>query len=326
MPPPYGAGPGVPPPPKAPAPPYEQGSPYAAPQPPDGGQQPPYGGRQPPYGAQPPPYGGQPPGYGPNPYPQGGSPYGAPGPYGYPMPPQGWYVERTTNGLAIASLVTALSCIPLLGTILGIAALRQIKRRGQGGRGLAIAGVTVGSIATLATAAVFVAAALGAMDEGNTKVDDIRAGQCFNTVGTPLRDYGTDRSSRATTVNVVSCAKEHDAEAFAVYTLDPDGDGSYPGTDEVARQASAHCAAEGLRYLNGVPLPDGMRLFYYMPSHDVWDRGDREATCFFGSPGDKVTGSVKHSFDAPGGSSGGSDGGSDAGSDGGSDDSGGIGV
>lgn len=48
-----------------------------------------------------------------------------------------------TNGLAIASLISSFF-ISLLGIILGHIALNQIKRTGEGGRGLAIAGLVIG--------------------------------------------------------------------------------------------------------------------------------------------------------------------------------------
>lgn len=101
------------------------------------GQQPPssggYGsGPQQPYGQ---PYGG----YGP---PSGG--YGQPG--GYGAPPAG-----KTNGMAIASLICSLlglvTCVSaIVGVILGHIALGQIKRTGEEGRGMAMAGVIVGYV------------------------------------------------------------------------------------------------------------------------------------------------------------------------------------
>ena len=62
-----------------------------------------------------------------------------------------------TNGLAIASLITSLAGLHLVGIILGHVSLGQIKRRPQAGRGLALAGVIVGYAAltiTLLLAAV----------------------------------------------------------------------------------------------------------------------------------------------------------------------------
>ncbi|NDB18668.1 MAG: DUF4190 domain-containing protein, partial [Actinobacteria bacterium] len=55
-----------------------------------------------------------------------------------------------TNGLAIAALVAAIFAAPV-GIVLGIIALSQIKKSNgaQGGQGLAIAGIVVGSVMTL---------------------------------------------------------------------------------------------------------------------------------------------------------------------------------
>lgn len=102
-------------------------------QPGDPAQQP---GGQPGSGQQP---GGQP-GYGQQPggYPPPG--YGQP-PYG--QPPHGQ--AQGTNGMAIASLVTAFFCSPL-GIILGFVAKGQIKKTGQSGNGLATAGIVLSII------------------------------------------------------------------------------------------------------------------------------------------------------------------------------------
>ncbi|MFI5508829.1 peptidylprolyl isomerase [Mycobacterium sp. NPDC051804] len=76
----------------------------------------------PPYGAYPPPYGGYP-------------PYS-----GYPTP-------QPTNPLAIASLVCALLFAPL-GIVFGHISLSQIKKSGEEGRGLAVAGLVIGYLVT----------------------------------------------------------------------------------------------------------------------------------------------------------------------------------
>ncbi|MBX6357483.1 MAG: DUF4190 domain-containing protein [Micromonosporaceae bacterium] len=84
-------------------------------------------------------------------------------PYGYPAPP------RPTNGLAVASLVVSLvgalglcayglgGWIGAIGAILGHVSQRQIRERGDGGGGMALAGVIVGWIAT----GLFVLAGIG---------------------------------------------------------------------------------------------------------------------------------------------------------------------
>ena len=92
---------------------------------------------QPWYGPAPQPGFGPPPGYPP--------PYQYGYPYGYPPPRSG------ANGMAIAAMVCGLCgflcLVPgVVGIILGIVSLPQIKRSQQSGRGMAITGIVVGSL------------------------------------------------------------------------------------------------------------------------------------------------------------------------------------
>ena len=101
----------------------------------------------PPGGA--PPYGTQP--YGTQPY----EPYGYPG---HPYPPYPYpYPAPRTNALAIASLVCAFLFAPL-GIVFGHLSLSQIRRSGEDGRGLALAGLVIGYVVTIAAILAVVAA------------------------------------------------------------------------------------------------------------------------------------------------------------------------
>ena len=108
------------------------------------GQQPyPQPGYEQPYGQQ--PY--DPNAYGQQPYPQPGyeQPYGAypqPG-YGQPYP-----APRGTNTMAILALVFGILVAPL-GLVFGFVARSQIKKTGEDGDGLALAGIIIGGIFTL---------------------------------------------------------------------------------------------------------------------------------------------------------------------------------
>lgn len=60
-----------------------------------------------------------------------------------PVQPQVQYVEKKTNGLAIAGLVCSL-LQPILGLVFSLIALSQIKNdESQGGRNLAVAGLVI---------------------------------------------------------------------------------------------------------------------------------------------------------------------------------------
>jgi hypothetical protein len=103
-------------------------------------EQPEAGAPPPPPPPPPPPYGAPPPQYGAPP--QYGQQYPQPG-YGQPYggPP----MSRGTNGLAIASLIFAFLCSPI-GLVFGFVAKSQIKNTGQGGDGLATAGIVLSII------------------------------------------------------------------------------------------------------------------------------------------------------------------------------------
>jgi len=68
-----------------------------------------------------------------------------PAPYPQPVAPAPF--RPPTNGLAIATLVLGILGFALLPVILGHVALGQIRRRGEAGTGLAIAGLVLGYLA-----------------------------------------------------------------------------------------------------------------------------------------------------------------------------------
>ena len=69
-----------------------------------------------------------------------------------PPPPAGWQPGQPapqaprTNGFAIAALVTSLLCFAPLGIIFGHISLNQIKKTGEQGHGLALAGLIIGYV------------------------------------------------------------------------------------------------------------------------------------------------------------------------------------
>lgn len=135
--------------PSAPQQPPQQGYPPPAPR----QEQPGYG--QPPAYGQQPGYGQPPQGYTPQQW-QDGTPYGSP-------------TQAGTNGFAIAALVTAFFCAPL-GIVFGLVARSQIKRTGQAGSGLALAGIILGVVGLVFSVLYF--GALGAALSGSGSGSD----------------------------------------------------------------------------------------------------------------------------------------------------------
>lgn len=246
--------------------------------------------------ATPPPPGPQPPhGGGPFSPPGQPQPYAVPGqqPYPYQAGPQPWgqawgqtypllRPPSPVNGLAIAALVLGVLCfLPGIGLVLGIVALVQIRKRGERGKGMAVAGIVLSTIgALLMTLAFTTGGARDAWDgfrdaaNGAGTTFSVDKGECFDSQSGSLEEYAYD-------VDIVPCDGEHDAEVFANVPM-PDGD--YPGDDAVTGVADEECYARSESYaMDTWALPVDVDVYYFTPTRQSWRYGDREITCMFGN-------------------------------------------
>ncbi|MCX5392956.1 DUF4190 domain-containing protein [Streptomyces sp. NBC_00094] len=237
----------------------------------------------------------------PGPYTSPGMPYAA-GPYGPPgAPGVGPYGQpiRSTNGLAIGSLVSGIvCCLPPLGLVLGLIALPQIRKKDQAGKGLAIAGIILSVTSCLLVLIGFVTGGFGSVVNGFKEGMDeaartkspfsLRTGQCFLDDG-KLEEYATD-------VEIVDCAKPHDGEVTGSFELT--GIAKWPGESAIDELAEKRCDAINSAYaLDTWAVPVDVWVFYYMPSSQSWRGDDRTVTCAFASEDRTFSGSVRS--DAP---------------------------
>ncbi|MFF4047578.1 DUF4190 domain-containing protein [Streptomyces chartreusis] len=214
-------------------------------------------------------------------------PYGAYGPYGRPAP---------VNGVAIGALVLGILCfVPAVGLVLGLIALAQIKKRGERGKGMAIAGSVLSSVGLVLWALALSTG--GASDfwdgfreaaGGEGTAYSLETGDCFDSPGGDLEGETYD-------IDEVPCSGAHEAEVFAIVKLPDDTYPSYPGDDEMSRIADDKCFGLQDRYaMDPWALPDDAAVYYFIPSRESWRFGDRAITCMFGSTKDngKLTGSL----------------------------------
>ncbi|WP_329413243.1 DUF4190 domain-containing protein [Streptomyces sp. NBC_00704] len=230
------------------------------------------------------------PGY-PGPYPQapyGGAPYPGWGqgysPYGRPA---------AVNGLAVAALVLGILCfVPTVGLVLGVVALAQIRKRGERGKGMAVAGAVLSSVGLALW--VLALATGGASDFWQGFKDGAAArsgfslvkGDCFDIPGETFDEEVYD-------VDEVACSGEHDAEVFATIPLSGSG---FPGDDRVGRIADDECFRLRDAYaMDSWALTDEVDVYYLTPTSGSWRAGDREITCVFGPVDDRgtLTGSLR---------------------------------
>lgn len=106
------------------------------------------------------------------------------------LPQVGYLVgPRPTNGMAIAALVCSLVLAPL-GIIFGHISLAQIKRTGEDGRGMAIAGLVIGYLSTVGALIgilVLVGVIGGAIHDIDSSIDSITD----SFTDTPTTTYST---------------------------------------------------------------------------------------------------------------------------------------
>ncbi|WBQ04882.1 DUF4190 domain-containing protein [Kribbella sp. CA-293567] len=254
-------------------------------------QLPPYPQQQAPYG-QP-----QQPQYGQTQYgqPQYGQPqYPAAYGYGYGYP---GHQQTKTNGLAIAALICALGGLVIglsapVGVALGIAALAQIKKSGESGKGQAIAGIVIGGLLTLfGVALLTILIIIGANSDDyqgsgdrsgqTTYVDSLAVGECYDDA------WEEDEVHRR------SCATPHDGELISNVTLPAT---PYPGERPLEDLARNRCDIEFGKYVGTTVQKSELQSDYWVPSEDNWDHGDRLVICaVYGPDDDALTGTVKDS-------------------------------
>jgi len=230
------------------------------------------------------------------------APYG-PHPYGYGYGGTG---IRKTNGMAVAALVVGVVGL-LVGVtgpvalVLGIVALAQIRRSGDDGKGMAVAGLVLGALQTLFLAFLAVLIAIGMSggfgdldessapapvisteaEDGSVWVTDLSASECFDDAGTEGVVYRAP------------CNTDHDGEVYAALILPP---GPYPGDKASEAESEKSCDREYAKYVGTPVTRTSLEPSFWYPTSDDWENDDRAVTCVvYGPDGELLTGSVKGS-------------------------------
>jgi hypothetical protein len=182
-------------------------------------------------------------------------------------------VPRRTNRFAIVALVTGLLGLILFAVGFAVAALAQIGRRGEKGKGLAIGGIAL-SVAWIAAITVAVVAGMPedrddtglASDYGQPRASTLKAGTCF---------IGFEEKSVALFMRAAPCDEAHEGEIAGRATL---RERPFPGDREVVAEAGKRCR-DRTAFLKKTGRADEFRLYIDRPGKEMWGRGDRTVTC-----------------------------------------------
>jgi hypothetical protein len=205
----------------------------------------------------------------------------------WPTPP----ARSKVSGWAIASFVFGLLGGVLLSAIFGVVALRRIKRLGQRGLGLAVAGLALsGAWIVLIVVALMVgypgsatrSSTIGQITHsGSLSVFSLAVGDCFNNpVG----------ATSVASVTVIPCNQAHNAQIYAKVTL-AGSDRSYPGTAVVTRLAAGACNAR-TGSLDKSKVTNSMTLRILFPEAYSWLNGERTVACVITNPTANLTSSL----------------------------------
>ena len=157
-------------------------------------------------------------------------------------------------------------------------ALRLIKRRGDGGRGIAIPDNILDILAwTLCAVIVAYLFRPPWSDRPNQAgparrvVTSLQVGEC--TADIP--------EGGVKDTQVVPCDQSHRIEVYARLGLP---DGGYPGDDAVNTRANEMCDSRLDDVPGGTDLPDGIEVSSLNPARDAWATGDRTIICILYFP------------------------------------------
>jgi hypothetical protein len=205
---------------------------------------------------------------------RGPVPAGPQAPPARPRPP--------IDGVAVAAFVSGLVPAIPVTLVLGPIALIRIGRSGARGRALAITGLVLAGLWTVAAA--IVAAAIITRPPPPKPVTlppvfSLRAGECLNS--------GPNGISG---LQVISCSQAHGAEVFATFRV---AGSHYPGATAVQQQARQGCASRLSGYLNPQLSAASLTQSFVYPDAGAWSAGERTVVCTVHSTSGPLVGSVR---------------------------------
>jgi Septum formation len=192
--------------------------------------------------------------------------------------------RRPTDGVAVAALVSGIVPAIPVTLVLGPLALIRISRSGARGRALAITGLVLAGLWTVAAAVV--AAAIITRPPPPKPVTlphvfSLRAGECLNS-----------GSNGISGLQVLSCSQAHDAEVFATFRV---AASHYPGATALQQQAQQGCASRLSGYLNPQLSAASLAQSFVYPDAGAWSAGERTVVCTVRSTSGPLVGSVRSS-------------------------------
>lgn len=197
----------------------------------------------------------------------------------------GWETPAVpTEPTAWASVVLGVLGGGPVALVLGLVARARVRSRGRRGGRLALAGIALGVLGTLAWTGVVAGSVLTSRAERPLAGDvdsrrEVHARQLVT--GVCLAELPAD--GPVDTVTAVPCADPHAAEVVTQYAFAPDA--VWPGQESADARVASACA------LSPAEVEQGVRPVTWSPTEQSWGRGDRTGVCLATVEGGRITGS-----------------------------------
>jgi hypothetical protein len=199
--------------------------------------------------------------------------------------PEAAAVPPGVNGFAVAALVFGLLG-GVLGIIFGIAAIRQIGRTGQRGKGLAAAGL----VAAVVWAFVGFESARDTSPDEAALFESMAGSGLIPAAYLNVKDCFTPPPGDAPRgVELKDCGNLHTGEVFAKVPLTG---ADYPGSDYARSFGEQQCPLLLENYLDLEKDYPGLEVRFLYPDEQGWLQREREVTCLLLSTNGEFSGPV----------------------------------
>jgi hypothetical protein len=117
----------------------------------------------------------------------------------------------------------------------------------------------------------------GEPTDPGTALADLRAGDCIDLADLDAAE-GTD-GREVSSVVVIDCGEPHDAEIYALISLDDDPESRHPGDGHVLAAADRVCLEQFEGYVGARYVDTRLEIVHLRPTLASWARGDRRVIC-----------------------------------------------
>jgi hypothetical protein len=214
--------------------------------------------------------------------------------------------DPAVNAVAVLALVLGFIA-PIGGIVAGAFALATLRRTSERGRGVAVAGIVVGSALTVLMGAAIIAGVWWMAVDTRTVSSPVGVSSASPSASTtptgsetpvppftlePGQCFSQRGRGEISDATLVECVAPHTYELYAAFSVAETTD-DYPGDAEIAHRAEAGCMEAFSGFVGTAYDRSVLEYVYLSPTRKTWLVDDRRVSCFVTDPAGTVTGTLR---------------------------------